>query len=77
MQPHFRLEAAETLHCGWTPDVVKDWPEGWELYPFGKFVRSTTYLPPILNDGVVSVVFVVTVEEVVSVVVVEVVVVVV
>ena len=74
MQPHFRLEAAETLRCGWTTDVVKDWPEGWDLYPFGKFVRSTTYLPPILNDGVVSVVFVVTVEEVVSVVVVEVVV---
>ena len=74
MQPHFRFEAAETLRCGWTPDDVKDWPEGWELYPFGKFVRSTTYLPPILNDGVVSVVFVVTVEEVVSVVGVEVVV---
>ena len=47
------------------------------MYPFGKFVHSTIYLPPILNDVVVSVVSVVTVEEVVSVVVVEVVVVVV
>lgn len=55
MQPHLRLEAAETLRCGCTPDVVKD-------------------CPPILNDVVVSVVSVVTVEEVVSVVVVEVVV---
>ena len=40
------------------------------MYPFGKFVHSTIYLPPILNDVVVSVVSVVTVEEVVSVVVV-------
>ena len=59
------------MRCGCTPDVVKDCPEGWELYPFGKFVHITTCLPPILNDDVVSVVSVVTVEEVVSAVVVE------